>query len=449
MIVCPFDWRTLLLNMDLKSFVLAMDQITEEKGIPREKIIETIEMAIAAAYKKDFGRRGQIIRADFSPETGDVRLERARMVVDESMVRIEEELAEEDEPREEPKAPEKERFTPQEEEVGEGEERVRFNPEKHIMVEEAKAIDSKLKAGDELVEPVEAGGDYGRIAAQTAKQVIIQRLREAERESILSDYQQKEDQVVSGTIQRIEGGTAFVDLGRANGILLPAEQVSSEHYRIGMRLRVYILKTEDSPKGPLVFVSRAHPKMISRLFELEVPEVAAGTVVIKSIAREPGSRSKIAVASTEENIDPIGSCVGQRGTRVLTVINELGGEKIDIIAWNENREKFIANSLSPAKVLTVEIDENLNKAVVTVPAEQISLAIGKDGQNVRLAAKLTGWKIDVKSPEIKSPETAPREETKEKKAKDASKGKSTKKSTKKAASPRKKKTNDSDNKHVA
>jgi len=393
--------------MDLKSFALAMDQITEEKGIPREKIVETIEMAIAAAYKKDFGRRGQIIRAEFNLETGEVKLVRVRIVVDESMVKTEEELEAEAVLKEEPaqKSSKKtiEAGPPDSKGVGgeenEDEERVRFNPEKHIMLAEAREIDKKLKPEDELIEEVEATADYGRIAAQTAKQVIIQRLREAERESILSDYQQKEDQVVSGITQRIEGGTVFIDLGRANGILLVSEQVPNEHYRIGMRLQVYVLKTEDSPKGPLVFVSRAHPKILSRLFELEVPEIAAGTVVIKSIAREPGFRSKIAVTSTEENIDPIGSCVGQKGTRVLTIINELGGEKIDIIEWNENKEKFIANALAPAKVFNVEIDEKANKAIVVVPADQLSLAIGKDGQNVRLAAKLTGWKIDVKSSE--------------------------------------------------
>ena len=423
-----------------------MDQIAEEKGIPREKIIETIEMAIAAAYKKDYGRRGQMIRAEFSPESGAVRFFRARLVVDESMVRKEEELETEAEPEEPAQKSSRETIEagpPDFKDVGgEESEKVRFNPEKHIMFDEAHAIDPKLKLDDELVEELKTETDYGRIAAQTAKQVIIQRLREAERESILSDFQQKEDQVISGIIQRIEGGTVFLDLGRAYGILLPSEQIPREEYRIGMRLQVYVLKSEDSPKGPLVFVSRAHPKILSRLFELEVPEITNGTVVIKFIAREPGSRSKVAVTSTEERIDPIGSCVGQKGTRVLTIINELGGEKIDIIAWDEKMEKFIANALAPAKVFNVEIDKNLNKAVVAGPDDQLSLAIGKGGQNVRLAAKLTGWKIDVKSSEITSPEEIPQKEAKEEKVKKAVKGRSAKKSTEKSASPKKKKAND-------
>lgn len=420
--------------------MLAMDQIAEEKGISKEKIIETLEMAIAAAYKKDFGRRGQIIRAEFNLETGDVRIFRVQQVVDESIVKTEEELKTEIEEAEAEGVPAKTSKTEEgisvEIKEREEDERVRFNPEKHIMLEEARKIDQKLKPGDELIEEMESGKDYGRIAAQTAKQVIIQRLREAERESVLSDFQQKEDSVISGIIQRTEGGTVFIDLGRANGILLVSEQIPGEQHRIGARLQLYVLKTEDSPKGPLVFVSRAHPKILSRLFELEVPEIANGTVVIKSIAREPGSRSKIAVTSTEENIDPIGSCVGQRGTRVLTIINELGGEKIDIIEWNSNMEKFIANALAPAKVLNVEIGKESNKAVVVVPEDQLSLAIGKNGQNVRLAAKLTGWKIDVKSSvvgEVVSLKTEKKEKVvKEKRIKEKEVAKKAKKTTRKS-----------------
>jgi N utilization substance protein A len=279
-----------------------------------------------------------------------------------------------------------------------GERKVRFNSEKHIMLEEAKKIKKGIKAGEELEIPLKEEKDFGRIAAQTAKQVILQRIKETERETILQEYKTKEGEIVSGIVQRIEGRNVFLDIGKTIGLLIREEQVPGEFYRPGQRLKVYILKVESTQKGPVIFLSRAYPKLISKLFELEAPEIAAGNVVIKSIAREAGSRTKIAVESKMEGVDPIGSAVGQRGTRVQAVINELGGEKIDIIEWSEEPEKYIANSLSPAKVLEVRRLPK-NKAQVIVPEDQLSLAIGKDGQNVRLAAKLTGWKIDVRSPE--------------------------------------------------
>lgn len=373
--------------MDLKAFTQAIDQIAEEKGIAKEKVIETIEMAIAAAYKKDYGKRGQIVRAKLDSETGKTRIFQIKIVVDESMIKSEEEVE-----------AEKERgFIPEEPEGKEETEKIRFNPEKHVMRDEARKTDKKLKSGDEMVTELETHEDFGRIAAQTAKQVIIQRIREAEREAIFSEFNSREGELVSGIVQRQEGRTVFFDLGKAIGIMPPLEQISGEAYRVGLRLKCFLMKVEDTPKGPVIYLSRAHPKMISRLFEIEVPEVAAGTVVIKSIAREAGARSKVAVESREEGVDPIGSCVGQKGTRVMTIIGELGGEKIDIIKWEEDAEKFIANALAPAKVLTVEIDRNRNQAIVYVPEDQLSLAIGKAGQNVRLAAKLTGWKIDVRS----------------------------------------------------
>ncbi|MDO8264767.1 MAG: transcription termination factor NusA, partial [Candidatus Parcubacteria bacterium] len=275
--------------------------------------------------------------------------------------------------------------------------KVRFNPEKHIILKDAKKLEKGIKAGEELKLPLNAKEDYGRIAAQTAKQVIIQKIREAEREMVLSEYKTKEGQIISGIIQRVEPRAVFFDIGKTIGILPREEQVMGEFYRPGQRLKLYVLKAEESPKGPVVFLSRAYPKFISRLFELEVPEVSAGSVVIKAIAREAGSRAKVAVASTAEGVDPIGSMVGQRGTRVSSVINELGGEKIDIIEWNDDPQKFIANALSPAKVIEIKVLTK-NKALAIVPDDQLSLAIGKDGQNVRLAAKLTGWKIDVRAP---------------------------------------------------
>jgi len=370
--------------MDIKSFASAIAQITEEKGISSEKIWETIESAIAAAYKKEYGKKGQLIKCKLDRQSVELRFWQVKLVVTKSMIYTEEEL----EKLKEKKIEIKE----------EGEKKVRFNPEKHIMVEEARKIKPKIKAGEELEIFLESKGDYGRIAAQTAKQVILQKIREAERESILAEYKSKEGEIISGIVQRIEGRNVFFDIGKTLGILIKEEQVPGEFYRPGQRLRLFVLKVEDGPKGPLIFLSRAYPRLVSKLFELEVPEISAGQVEIKSIAREPGSRTKIAVASKVEGIDPIGSAVGQRGTRVQAVIDELGGEKIDIIEYSEEPEKYIANSLSPAKVLEVKIQPK-NKALAIVPEDQLSLAIGKDGQNVRLAAKLTGWKIDVRAPE--------------------------------------------------
>jgi len=416
--------------MDLKAFTSAVAQISEEKGIPEDVILETIETAIAAAYKKDYGKKGQIIRAKLDKETGALKLWQVKLVVDESMIKSEEEITEQERSQEERS------FVRDEEEqlLEEGEKKVRFNPEKHIMADEAKEIKKKAKSGDELVFNLETKDDFGRIAAQTAKQVILQRIREAERDAIFKEFKDKEDQIVSAIVQRVEGMIVFFDIGKATGVMLLKDQVQGEHYRMGERLRVYVTEVQTGPKGPQIYVSRSHPKILSRLFELEVPEIASGAVIIKSIAREPGERSKVAVTATQEGIDPIGSMVGQRGTRVSAVINELGGEKIDIIEWNENSEKFAANSLSPAKVL--DVNEEKNRMLVTVAEDQLSLAIGKEGQNVRLAAKLTGWKMDIKSREAeKVKETAEtkekvKEEKGEKKEKKPKKLKETKKSKK-------------------
>ena len=265
------------------------------------------------------------------------------------------------------------------------------------MIEEAKQIKKDAELGDELSFPLEEKQDFGRIAAQTAKQVVLQKIREAERDSVRKEYQGKEGEIVSGIIQRVERGNTFIDLGRAMGVMFYNEVIRGERYNIGERMRFYVVAVQDEEgKRPGIILSRSHPKFVGKLFELEVPEIAEGLVEIKSIAREPGSRTKIAVYSKEEGIDPIGACVGQRGTRVMTVTNELGNEKIDIIQWHEDPGQFISAALSPAKVTSVEVHDR-REAKVIVPEDQLSLAIGKDGQNARLAARLTGWKIDIRS----------------------------------------------------
>lgn len=376
--------------MDIKNFKSALQQIAEERGISPEKVIETIEAAIATAYKKDYGQKGQKIKAKFNPVSGDVKFWQVKLVVDDSMLYTEEEIEEMKENKELPT----EDYGPIAD--GEAPKKYVFNPEKHIMFEDAKKDYPKIKIGEEIEISLTSKQDYGRIAAQTAKQVILQKIREAEKETISSEYKSKEGEIVSGIVQRIEGHTVFVDIGKTLGLLNRDEQIPGEFYRPGQRLKFYILKVEDTPKGSVVLLSRAYPKLISKLFELEVPEIASGAVVIKAIAREPGFRTKIAVASSEEGVDPIGACVGQRGTRIMAVINELGGEKIDVIQWEEKPEKFIASALSPAKIVEVKVEDK-NTATVFVPEDQLSLAIGKDGRNVRLAANLTGWKVDIKT----------------------------------------------------
>ena len=365
--------------LDLKVLKSALEQLEEERQIPKEKILEAIELALAAAYKKDYGKRDQIIRTIFDTETGAMVFSQVKIVVDESTVRMPDENGE---------------F----EEVAEGseDERVRFNTEKHILLEDAKKIKKDAKLDDEIIFPLETKEDYGRIAAQTAKQVIIQKIREAERSSILGEFGGKESEIVSGIVQKIERGNVFVDFNRAVGILPFEEQIPGEHHRRGERVKAYLYSVEETPRGINLRLSRTHPKFIEKLFALEAPEVASGVVEIKSIAREPGARSKIAVKSNDDNIDPVGSCVGQKGIRVTTVMSELSGEKIDIIPWSADSATFVSNSLSPAKVLDISINEDEHKATVEVANDQLSLAIGKGGQNVRLAAKLTGWKIDIK-----------------------------------------------------
>lgn len=368
--------------LDLKSLNYAIKQISEEKALPEDQILSAVESAIAAAYKKEYCEKGEIVHAKIDTDNGQFTFWKTKTVVDDSTVRIveedEEEVVAEVVEDEEEKLP-------------------RYNPDRHIMLDEARAIKKDAELGDELSFPLEEKQDFGRIAAQTAKQVVLQKIREAERDSVRKEYQGKEGEIVSGIIQRVERGNTFIDLGRAMGVMFYNEVIRGERYNIGERMRFYVVAVQDEEgKRPGIVLSRSHPKFVAKLFELEVPEIAEGLVEIKSIAREPGSRTKMAVDSKEEGIDPIGACVGQRGTRVMTVTNELGNEKIDIIQWHEDPAKFIAAALSPAKVTHVGVSEH-REAKVLVPEDQLSLAIGKDGQNARLAARLTGWKIDIRS----------------------------------------------------
>lgn len=373
--------------LDLKTMGSALEQLEAERGIPRAKIIEAIEQALAAAYKKDYGKKGQIVRAVFDMSSGKTDFVQVKIVVDEETVRMPDDTDEEAEAKE----------TAMNDGVAE-EEKVslrRFSPEHDILLRDAQRIKRDAVSGDEIIFPLEAHDDYGRIAAQTAKQVIIQRIREAEKVSIIGEYGGKVGDIVQGSVQRMERGNIFVDLGKTTGLLAYEDQIPGERYKQGERIHAYLYKVEETPRGIDVRLSRAHPKMIEKFFAQEAPEVATGTVQIKAVAREAGSRAKVAVASTDEHIDPIGSCVGQRGVRVSTVMSELGGEKIDLIVWSEDPKKFIADSLSPAQVQSVEINEENHQATITVSADQQSLAIGRGGQNVRLAAKLTGWKLDI------------------------------------------------------
>jgi len=334
-------------------FISAIEQICDEKGLSKDIVLEAVEQALAAAYKKDYGDRDQEVRVELDPNTGEPRIFVSKEVVEE----VE-------------------------------------NPFLQISVADAQKHKKGAKIED-VIEYEEDNKDFGRVAAQTAKQVIVQRIREAEREVVFTEYSDKEGVILNAVVQRVEGNNVFVDLGKASGIMFPAEQIRGEHYYPGQRLKVYIVRVEQTARGPQIVVSRSHPDMIRRLFEMEVPEIEAGTVEIMGIAREGGARTKIAVKSNADGVDAVGTFVGGRGARVQAVMADLGEEKIDIIPFSEDPKQFIAAALSPTKVLNVELDEDEKKAVVKVPEDQLSLAIGRQGQNVRLAAKLTGWNVDI------------------------------------------------------
>jgi N utilization substance protein A len=334
--------------------ILALEQLEKEKGIKKDIIIEAIEAALISAYKKNFGS-AMNVKVNIDRTTGDVKVFGLRKVAE----------------------------VPDAEEMD-------------ISVEEAAKINPTLVVGD-IAEMEVTPRTFGRIAAQTAKQVVVQKLREAERGIIYDEFYNKESDIVTGIIQRIEKKNVIIDLGKTEAVLAPSEQTPGEEYRFNERLKTYIVEVKKTSKGPQIMISRTHPGLVKRLFELEVPEIHDGTVEIKSISREPGSRTKIAVYSKDENVDPVGACVGQRGTRVQKIVDELRGEKIDIIKWSNDIKDYISSSLSPAKVIRVDVFEEEKAAKVVVPDYQLSLAIGKEGQNARLAAKLTGWKIDIKS----------------------------------------------------
>lgn len=337
-----------------REFIFAMDALEKEREISKELLIDAIESALVSAYKKNYGT-SQNVRVSIDREQGDIDVFMRKDVVEEVT-----------------------------------------DPFVEVSLTEARSIDQEYELGD-VIEYRVTPKDFGRIAAQTAKQVVVQRIREAERGMIYEDYINRQSEIVTGVIHRISNETVFINIGRTEGILPANEQVRGERYTVNNRIKVYIMDVKKTTKGPQVYLSRSHPGLVKRLFELEVPEIQDGVVEIKSIAREAGSRTKIAVYSEDENVDPVGACVGARGVRVQAVVDELFDEKIDIINWSEKPEEMIISALSPAKAERVSINEDEKSATVVVPDYQLSLAIGKEGQNVRLAAKLCGWKIDIKS----------------------------------------------------
>lgn len=337
-------------------FMEALDELEKDRGIDKDILIDTIEQALLTAYKKNFGS-AQNVRVEFDREKGDVRVFSQRVVVDESDL---------------------------------------YDTFLEIELYEARRINPNYDLGD-IIENEVTPKDFGRIAAQTAKQVVVQRIREAERDIVYNEFIEKENEIVTGEVARVSKGLVYINLGRIEAVMTPAEQIPHEAYKAGQKIKVYILEVKKTNKGPQIVVSRSHPGLVKRLFEFEVPEIFEGIVQIKSLAREAGSRTKMAVKSVDDNIDPIGACVGPKGSRVKNIVDELIGEKIDIINYSEDPAKFISAALSPSKVVRVDVNEEEKSALVVVPDYQLSLAIGKEGQNARLAAKLTNWKIDIKS----------------------------------------------------
>jgi N utilization substance protein A len=412
----------------------AIKQISDEKNIPFEVVIQTIESALAAAYNKDFGnKKTQNVKVTFEPESGNFDVFDVKTIVEDQELPTEEEIlamqaAEEEAERQRkfmrpmPQAPAAPAPAPAPAEEApaapaaeaedvlpnvapgeivasaapDAEPAKKFNPRTEIMISDAKVLKSGAKIGDEVKSQLEVPSAFGRMAAMTAKQVIMQSLREAERAQIYAEFKQREHELINATVQRRDGKLVFIDLGRVTAVMPPEEQIPTERYAPGDRVKVYVTDVRLTSRGPEIIVSRAHREIIRQLFAFEIPEVQAGTVVIHAIAREAGNRSKVAVSSNQPNVDPIGSCIGQRGTRIQTIIGELANEKIDIIQHDADPARFIGNALSPAKVATITLDEMTKTADVLVNADQLSLAIGKGGQNVRLASRLTGWKINIR-----------------------------------------------------
>ncbi len=376
--------------IDLKTIHSVLGEF-EDRGISRPTMLNAIESAMATAYKREYGKRGQVVHAKLDLNTGTISFEQVKTVVDDTIVRF-------PAPNEESEAPVHQHsfHHSEDEHLAEG-ELPRFDPEKHILLADAKLMKRGAAVAEEIIFPLEPQDDFGRIAAQTAKQVVIQKVREAEKLSMMEEFSEKKGQIVSGIVQRMERGAIFIDLGRTTGIIPYEEQIPGERYRMGERIRAYLYAVDEGFRGVYLRLSRAHPKFVVKLFEMEAPELAAGSIEVKALAREPGSRTKIALASLDPHVDPVGSLVGQRGVRVSTVMSELGGERIDIIEWNNDAKEFVKEALSPATPLEVVLDEADHRATVTVAEDEQSLAIGRGGQNVRLAAKLTGWNIDIVS----------------------------------------------------
>src|SRR3989338_799985 len=405
----------------------AIKQVCEEKNLSYEAVLETIESALAAAYRKDFGEKNQNIKVEFDPETAKSKVYDVKTVVEDlpEEIVVDETTADEELRTQNSKLKtneENKEVKTEEAGVAEPEEEVRrFNPKTELQLKDAKLIKKTAKIGDVIKTKLTVPDAYGRMAAQTAKQVIIQKLREAERDMIFSEFKNKEHEVVAGVVQRREGRVVLVDLGKAVGVLPFEDQIMGETYRPGDRLKVYVKYVGVTPRGPEILLSRTSEEILRKVFYLEIPEISNGLVEIKAVAREAGNRSKVAVAATGENVDPIGSCVGQRGSRIQTIISELGGEKIDIIEYDEDIAKFIAHALAPARVLTVELNQAEKRAVVKVVEDQLSLAIGREGQNVRLAAMLTCWKLDIvgEKAEKESKQTADGGKRNENKAEEA------------------------------
>lgn len=377
--------------LNAKQFAFAITQIAEEKNIPEDKIIEVIESAIAAAYKKDYAEKSQIIKAKFNKDSGIFSIFRHKTVVnvdEEGYIVLGDDQNAED-------------LGSASEELTDGVKKIRFNPDRHISLADAKEIQPDIQEGEEIVEELEPREDFGRIAAQTAKQVLMQKIREIERTTAFEVYKDRVGEVINGTIQRMDRGIVFVDLGKGVGLLFPSEQVYADNYRIGNRHKFLIQSVETTDREPNIVLSRRSTDFVKTLFSLEVPEIFAGSVEIVSIARDAGVRTKLAVKANGDGIDPVGACVGQRGTRVQSIINELGGEKIDIIEYSDNLEDYIKAAIAPAQVESITIDHDNRQAKVIVPQDQLSLAIGGSGQNVRLASRLTGYDINL-NPESKN-----------------------------------------------
>ena len=384
----------------MSELISAIKQVCEEKKIEYDLVISAIEASLAAAYRKDYGNKLQNIKVNFNPETGGAKIYDIKTVVEDLTEEEQKELEEMEQRRleslEKRDRGEKVDRRDNPVEVMEGEEpEKKFNPKTEIQLKDALLIKKDAKIDEEIVFELEQPEGYGRMAAQTAKQVIIQKLREIEKETVFNEFKDQEGEVVNGVIQRVEGRLVFIDLEKAIGILPMDEQIMGERYNIGNRIKVYIKEVRSGVRGAEIILSRKSEEIVRQIFSMEIPEIANGLVEIKGLAREAGSRSKVAIYTDSENIDPVGSCVGQRGVRIQTIISELGGEKVDIIEYSDDPAKFISNALAPAKITSIDIDEKNKKAIVKVAEDKLSLAIGKNGQNVRLAARLTGWKIDI------------------------------------------------------